>query len=96
MNEQGSTTGGELQQGSWIGSAWGPAEHEVDGLGLALEQGDGDLAGGERLPHMPDQHIDHRGAAQSARHFLAEGGEPADEVEIRRGVGAVGSPRELR
>ena len=96
MNEQGPATGGELQQGSRIGSARGPAEHEVDGLGLALKQGDGDLAGGERLPYMPDQHIDHRGPAQSAGHFLAEGGEPADEVEICKGVGAVGSPRELR
>jgi len=96
MNEQGTPAGGELQQGSWIGSAWGPAEHEVDGLGLALKQGDGDLAGGERLPHMPDQQIDHRSTAQSAGHFLAEGGEPADEVEIGRGVGAVGSRQEVR
>ena len=96
MNEQGPAPGRELQQRSWIGSAWRPAEHEVDGLGFALKQGHGDLAGGERLPHVPDQQIDHRGPAQSACHFLAEGSEPADEVEIRRGVGAVGSRREFR
>jgi hypothetical protein len=45
---------------------------------------------------MPDQQIDYRSTAQGARHFLAERGEPADEVEIRRAVGAVGSCREFR
>ena len=63
LNQQRPPTGGEVKQGPGIGSAWGPAEHEVDGLGLALKQGDGDLAGGQRLSHMPDQQIDYRSTA---------------------------------
>ena len=95
MDEQSPPAGGQLQQRAGIASARRPPQHEVDGLRLALKQGDGDLAGGERLPHMPDQEIDHRGPAESAGHFLAEGGKPADQVEIDEGVGAVGSGREL-
>ena len=82
MDQKGSPAGRELQQRPGVGSAGGPPEHEVDGLGFALKEGHGDFAGRERFPHMPHQQIDYRGPAQSARYFLPEGGEPSDQVEV--------------
>src|SRR5215211_5279429 len=38
VNQQRSTPTGELQQWPRVGSAGGPAEHKIDGLGLTLKQ----------------------------------------------------------
>ena len=79
MDEHRTATGGKVEQRAWIGVARGPAEHEVDGFGLALKQGHRNLTRRERLPDVPHQEIDHRGPAERPRHLLAEGGQTTDE-----------------
>jgi hypothetical protein len=39
---------------------------------------------------VPDQQVDHRGPAQSARNLLAESGEPSDQVQVHLGAGGAG------
>jgi hypothetical protein len=89
MNEERATPGGELEQGAGVGSAWWPAEHEVDRFGLSLKERNRDLTGRKRLTDVSHQEIDNRSPPQSAGHFLAEGGQSPDQVKI--GAGALGS-----
>jgi len=95
MDEHRAATGGKLEQWAWIGATWGPAEHEVDGFGLALKQGHRDLTRCERLPDVPHQQVDHRGPAERPCHLLTEGGQTTDECQIEIGR-RVGLRRELR
>ena len=95
MDEHRTATGGKVEQWAWIGAARGPAEHEVDGFGLALKQGHRDLTRRERLPDVPHQQVDHRGPAERPRHLLTEGGQTTDERQIEIGR-RVGLRRELR
>ena len=79
MDQHRAATGSQVKQWPRVGAAGRPAKHEVDGLGLALKQGDCDLTRRERLPDVPDQEIDDRCATERPCHFLTKGGQPADE-----------------
>jgi len=79
MDEHRTAAGGEVKQRARVGAARGPAEHEVDGFGLALKQGHRNLTRRERFSDVPHEEVDHRGPAERPRHLLTEGGQPTDE-----------------
>lgn len=80
MDEQGSPPTRQLEQGTGVGASWRPPEHEVDSFRL-LEQCDRDLAGGQALPNVSHQEIDHGGPAERSRNLLAESGQSLDELQ---------------
>ena len=94
MNEQRPAPAGQLEQGPRVGPAWRPAEHEIDCLGFALEEGNRDLTGRERLTDVAHQEIDNRSPSQSAGYLLPKGSQAANQVEVR--PGAVGVRLKLR
>ena len=86
MNEERPAPAGQLEQRARVGPAWRPAEHEIDCLGFALEEGNGDLTGRERLTDMAHQEIDNRSPSQSAGYLLPEGSQAPNQVEVRAGA----------
>ena len=94
MDQERATPAGQLEQGTRVGPARRPAEHEVDRLGFPLKKGYRDLTGRERFTDMAHQEVNNRSPSQGARHLLAERGQAANQIEIGFGVGELG--RRLR